>query len=110
MPPEFVNRMDDVIAFAALDRAVIADIARKEVAGAQALLQARGFTVEIDPAVAALIGEAGYDPAYGARHLQRNVESMLLAPIARAGDRSLRVFVRDERIVVEPARDSAPAA
>ena len=103
MPPEFINRMDEVVAFAPLDRAVIAEIARKEVDRARALLRARGLDVVIDEAVAELIGETGYDPAYGARHLQRNLEALLLAPIARAGARSLRVSVHDGRVSVRPA-------
>jgi ATP-dependent Clp protease ATP-binding subunit ClpA len=102
MPPEFINRMDDVIAFAPLGPEVIAEIARREVARAGAMLQARGFTVAIDDAVAELIGATGYDPAYGARHLQRNLETLLLAPIARAGARELHATVRDGRIVVAP--------
>jgi ATP-dependent Clp protease ATP-binding subunit ClpA len=67
------------------------------------MLKARGFSVEIDAAVVELIGASGYDPAYGARHLQRNLETLLLAPIARAGARELRATVRDGRIAVTPA-------
>jgi ATP-dependent Clp protease ATP-binding subunit ClpA len=109
MPPEFINRMDDVVAFAPLDPAAIAEIARKEVDRAQAMLRARGFSVDIEDAVVELIGATGYDPAYGARHLQRNLESLLLEPIARAGSRSLRAFVRDGRIAVAAA-DAAQAS
>jgi ATP-dependent Clp protease ATP-binding subunit ClpA len=100
MPPEFVNRMDDVIAFAPLGSEVIAEIARREVDRARAMLAARGFAVEIDDAVTELIGATGYDPAYGARHLQRNLEALLLAPIARAGARTLHATVRDGQVVV----------
>jgi ATP-dependent Clp protease ATP-binding subunit ClpA len=103
MPPEFINRMDDVIAFAPLGADVIAEIARREVQRAQAMLKSRGFNVEIDDAVVELIGATGYDPAYGARHLQRNLETLLLAPIARAGARTLRATVQDGRVAVAPA-------
>jgi ATP-dependent Clp protease ATP-binding subunit ClpA len=108
MPPEFVNRMDDVITFAPLDPATIADIARKEVGRAKAMLEQRGYRVEIDEAVIELIGATGYDPAYGARHLQRNLEALLLTPIARAGARALHAYVENGRVVVA-APDAAPA-
>ena len=106
MPPEFVNRLDDVVTFAPLGPAVIAEIARKEVARAKAMLEARDFRVEIDDAVVELIGATGYDPAYGARHLQRNLEALLLEPIARAGEKALRAYVRDGRVMVAAAGGS----
>jgi ATP-dependent Clp protease ATP-binding subunit ClpA len=67
------------------------------------MLKSRGFNVEIDDAVVELIGATGYDPAYGARHLQRNLETLLLAPIARAGARTLHATVQDGRVAVAPA-------
>jgi ATP-dependent Clp protease ATP-binding subunit ClpA len=67
--------------------------------------------VAIDDAVVELIGSSGYDPAYGARHLQRNLEALLLQPIARAGSRELHAYVQDGHVkVAAVAADAAPAA
>lgn len=39
----------------------------------------------LDPGVAEWIAQRGYDPEYGARHLQRTIESDLLAPLVASG-------------------------
>ncbi len=83
--PEFYNRIDQVVQFRALDEAAVKGIARKELA---AVARREGFekrklAIEFDEAVVALVAEAGFDPVYGARPLQRVIEKSVVGPLAR---------------------------
>jgi len=89
MAPELINRLDDIVVFHPLTRADILGIARKEVIAVIDLLSARGYAVSVDDDVVEHVAEIGYDPAYGARHLQRNIERLLLEPLSRASGRNL---------------------
>ena len=83
MPPELLNRIDEVAQFEALSPESITEIARVEVDGAVAMLASRGWTVTVDDDVIEWLATTGYDPAYGARHLQRNIERRLLGELVR---------------------------
>jgi ATP-dependent Clp protease ATP-binding subunit ClpA len=102
MPPELVNRIDEIVIFAPLSRAAIDEIAELELERTVARLTERGYVVTISDDVAKLIAASGYDPAYGARHLQRNVERMLLQPLAGISQRDLVAKVLDGRVVWQP--------
>ena len=83
--PEFVGRLDRIIAFAALDRAEILDVARM---ATRKLRDRRGFIeagVELEVSDKALerLAEGGYDPVYGARALRRHLDARLVNPAAR---------------------------
>ena len=105
--PEFYNRIDRVVAFRALTPEAIERITRRELGK---LLMREGIVrrnllVEIDDAVIALLAARGFDPQYGARPLQREIERALIVPLAQAvvarsgGDgHLLRFSVRDNRI------------
>lgn len=82
-PPELFNRIDEVIVFDPLTQGVIHEVASRELAGALLRLERRGLLLELGPGVVDHLAETGYDPAYGARHLQRNIERLLLQPAAR---------------------------
>jgi ATP-dependent Clp protease ATP-binding subunit ClpA len=89
MAPELINRLDDIVVFHPLTRADIRGIARKEVVLVLDRMSARGYTVSVDDDVIDHIAEVGYDAAYGARHLQRNIERLLLEPLTRANGLNL---------------------
>ncbi|WP_290705950.1 AAA family ATPase [Gordonia sp. UBA5067] len=103
MPPELLNRIDEVAQFAALSPQAIAEIARAEVDSAIDMLAGRGWTVTVDDDVINWLATTGYDPEYGARHLQRNIERRLLADLVTFSERgvsSVRAGVRDGDVVI----------
>ncbi len=81
-PPEFLNRIDDVIVFHPLSREHLAKIVDIQLRGLMARLEARKIHVRLtDRAKAQLVAE-GYDPTYGARPLKRTLQRRLLDPLA----------------------------
>ncbi|GED95962.1 AAA family ATPase [Gordonia crocea] len=106
MPPELLNRIDEVAQFEELSLAAITEIARDEVDRAIDMLASRGWTVGVDDEVIDWLATTGYDPAYGARHLQRNIERRLLSDLvtfSEKGVSTVRVQVRDSDIVISEA-------
>jgi ATP-dependent Clp protease ATP-binding subunit ClpA len=98
MSAELINRLDEIVVFAPLSPEAIEEIARLEVTRLCARLAERGYVVSIPDDVVTLIATTGYDPAYGARHLQRNVERLLLEPLASVPERELTAEVREGRV------------
>lgn len=83
--PEFLNRLDRVVFFRQLSEANVEQITRREL---DRVVQRTGITrrriaVSVDDGVVPLLLREGYSPVYGARHLKRTVERMVLLPIAR---------------------------
>ena len=82
--PEFLNRIDEVIVFHALNDADLAAIVDLLVADLQRRLAQRGIVLELTPAARSLIVREGTDPAYGARPLKRTIQRLVENPLARA--------------------------
>jgi ATP-dependent Clp protease ATP-binding subunit ClpC len=72
--PEFVNRIDEVIVFRALDREQIAEIARLLLDRTTRRLRPQGIEVEFTEAAVELLAEEGFDPEFGARPLRRTIQ------------------------------------
>src|SRR3712207_845702 len=72
--PEFVNRIDEVIVFRALDREQIAEIARLLLERTTRRLRPQGIEVEFTEAAVELLAEEGFDPEFGARPLRRTIQ------------------------------------
>jgi ATP-dependent Clp protease ATP-binding subunit ClpB len=93
--PEFINRLDDIVEFDALSREQLREIVDVQVARLIGRVSERGVAVELTDGARDLLGELGYDPAYGARPLKRVIQKHLVDPLARgllagtyaAGDR-----------------------
>jgi ATP-dependent Clp protease ATP-binding subunit ClpC len=110
LPPELYNRLDEVIAFAPLERREVAEIARRMLGGlAKTLESARGLLLDVDDdAVERLLTAGGYDPELGARPMKRTVARLVEAPIAEMilrgelvqGD-VVRVTVEEGEIVID---------
>ena len=81
--PEFVNRIDEVIVFHPLAREQIRAIARIQVDALRERLSAQDVALEVSDAALDRLGEAGFDPVYGARPLKRAVQSRLENELAR---------------------------
>jgi ATP-dependent Clp protease ATP-binding subunit ClpB len=80
--PEFINRLDDIVVFHPLDKAQIGQIAKIQLRGLEKRLGERGIRIELlDPALA-LLGNAGFDPVYGARPLKRAIQAQIENPLA----------------------------
>ncbi|KAF5390334.1 hypothetical protein D9757_002943 [Collybiopsis confluens] len=81
-PPEFVNRIDELIVFRSLSRQhvlKIVDIRLKEV---QDRLAERKIILELDEQAKHYLGSIGYSPTYGARPLNRAIQQELLNPLS----------------------------
>ena len=81
--PEFINRIDELIAFRSLERADLYGIADIHLGIMQKnLKKTRGITLEVTKDAVELLLEHGYQPAYGARPLQRAISIHLQRPLA----------------------------
>ena len=81
--PEFINRIDEVVVFHALDEKNIASIARIQLKALEARLAQMEMGLDITDAALAEIAKAGFDPIYGARPLKRAIQSELENALAR---------------------------
>ncbi|UBF24503.1 ATP-dependent chaperone ClpB [Kovacikia minuta CCNUW1] len=80
--PEFLNRIDDLILFHALNRSELSQIVGLQILHSQAMLADQKISLELSSAAQDHIAEAGYDPTYGARPLKRAIQRELQNPIA----------------------------
>ncbi|HAF44081.1 MAG TPA: type VI secretion system ATPase TssH [Gallionellaceae bacterium] len=81
--PEFINRIDEVVVFHALDEKNIKSIARIQLQYLEKRLAAMEMKLTISDAALAEIANAGFDPVYGARPLKRAIQAQLENPLAR---------------------------
>ncbi|AJW45151.1 ATP-dependent chaperone ClpB [Ralstonia mannitolilytica] len=81
--PEFLNRIDEVVVFHALDQRNIESIARIQLKRLAARLAQMDLTLEISDEAVAKLASAGYDPVFGARPLKRAIQQQLENPVAR---------------------------
>jgi len=115
--PEFVNRLDEIVEFHALTREELSEIVELQVERLSHRVEERGVEIELSDDAKTLIGNLGYDPAYGARPLKRVIQKQLIDKLALAllegrfvpGDR-IRVEARDGELVFEKAGERAAAA
>jgi ATP-dependent Clp protease ATP-binding subunit ClpB len=81
--PEFVNRIDEVVVFHALDDANIKAIARIQLQILMQRMTAMDMKLEVTEAAISEIANAGFDPVYGARPLKRAIQSEIENPLAK---------------------------
>ena len=101
MSPELINRIDEIVVFDPLSQEAIERIAEHELASVTSRLASNGWAVSYDPEVVSHIAETGYDPAFGARHLQRNIERRFLSLVASAEGKKVQVAVADGELVLK---------
>jgi ATP-dependent Clp protease ATP-binding subunit ClpB len=80
--PEFLNRIDEVVVFRALEREQIAQIVGIQLEHLRLRLEAKRIQLEVTEAAKALLGREGYDPTYGARPLKRTIQRLVQDPLA----------------------------
>jgi ATP-dependent Clp protease ATP-binding subunit ClpB len=116
--PEFLNRLDDIVIFSALDRSELGQIVELNIDRLSERLAERRLQLAVTPAARAWLADHGFDPVYGARPLRRLMQQQIddqLANLLLAGaihDGSLvRVDVAADgvQLIVEPAEDTLSA-
>jgi ATP-dependent Clp protease ATP-binding subunit ClpB len=80
--PEFINRLDDIVEFHALDREHLGAVVELQVDRVLARVRDRSIDVTLTPAARTLLGDLGYDPTYGARPLKRVIQKRLVDALA----------------------------
>jgi ATP-dependent Clp protease ATP-binding subunit ClpB len=80
--PEFINRLDELVVFRPLDKKQIRSIARIQLKYLEKRLAERQLKLEVSDDALALLGNAGFDPVYGARPLKRAIQQQLENPLA----------------------------
>ncbi len=80
--PEFINRLDEIVVFHPLKKEQIRAIAAIQIQRLEARLLDREITLVVDDAALDLLGQAGFDPVYGARPLKRAIQQQLENPLA----------------------------
>jgi ATP-dependent Clp protease ATP-binding subunit ClpB len=114
--PEFINRLDDIVEFAPLSREQLSEIVTLQVERVVQRVRERQIELELSAEAKTLLGDLGYDPAYGARPLKRVIQKRLVDPLALAilegrfvpGD-TVRVDALDGEILLDKAPTAAAA-
>jgi len=109
--PEFINRVDDIVVFHPLGTEQIRAIVDIQLAGLRRRLLERDIELTLDTAARDSLGEAGFDPVYGARPLKRAIQQQVENPLAQSllggvfgpGDR-INATLRNGQLVFEKSR------
>ena len=80
--PEFLNRIDDIIVFRALDRDQIRQIVELQLDRVRRTASGQGVTLEFDPSVIEYLAEVGFQPEFGARELRRQIRTLIETKLA----------------------------
>ncbi len=81
--PEFINRIDEIVVFHALDEKHIKQIARIQIGNLEKRLARMELTLEVTDAALAEIASFGFDPIFGARPLKRAIQAQIENPLAK---------------------------
>lgn len=108
--PEFINRVDDIVVFHSLDQAHVRAISTIQVDILRNRLAQQNVKLDISDAALDLVGQAGFDPVYGARPLKRSIQTLIENPLAQrllAGDFGpgdvVHIGVKDDELVFQKA-------
>ncbi len=103
-PPEFRNRIDEVVIFSPLLHDEVRHIARHYISELEKTMQRFDRVLSVSPQALELLVEQGYSLAFGARFLKRMIDDTIKLPISQRWKEGaeFRVVARDGRIVVEP--------
>lgn len=82
--PEFINRIDDLVVFHALQQNQIRAIADIQIKRLASRLAEQDLQIDVSEAALDILSEAGFDPVYGARPLKRAIQVQLETPLSRA--------------------------
>ena len=112
--PEFINRIDEAVVFHSLKQEQIRSIAELQVEFLRQRLAEQDLALTLSVAALDRLGNAGFDPVYGARPLKRAVQMLIETPLAQAllegrfvpGD-EIQIDVADDEFVFTSRRANA---
>ena len=114
--PEFLNRVDDVIVFRALQRTDMEAIVEILLGQLKERLSAQSIHLEVTPDAVGLLIDHGFDPTLGARPLRRAIQRLLEDPLAEFILRGtapagtlIRVLRKDDELDFEPVAAPEPS-
>ena len=81
--PEFLNRIDEVVVFHALDKKNIESIARIQLKVLETRLEKMDMKLDVSPKALHELAKVGFDPAFGARPLKRAIQQRVENPVAK---------------------------
>jgi ATP-dependent Clp protease ATP-binding subunit ClpB len=105
--PEFLNRLDDIVFFHALDTEQLAAIVDIQVQALSRRLAARRLVLQVAPEAREWLAIGGFDPLYGARPLRRLIQSAIGDQLAKE---LLAGRIRDGQTVIVDVNDDDPGA
>jgi ATP-dependent Clp protease ATP-binding subunit ClpB len=108
--PEFINRIDEIVVFHALDEKNIGAIAKIQLRNLEGRLEKMEMSLDLSDEALQKIAEAGFDPVYGARPLKRAIQQQIENPLSKAilsgrfGPKdTIRIVVRGSELSFEDA-------
>jgi ATP-dependent Clp protease ATP-binding subunit ClpA len=106
--PEFRNRLDAVVTFAALGTSEIERVVDKQLDELRGLVTEKRVRIDVDPEARSWLASRGFDRAFGARPMARLIERVIKKPLSEAllfgnlvHGGTARIGVRDGELVVE---------
>jgi ATP-dependent Clp protease ATP-binding subunit ClpC len=114
--PEFLNRVDEIIIFSPLSVEQMEEIVDLKMKQVRERLAEHGLNVDLTPAACAWLAKEGYDPAFGARPLQRALQKHVESPLSvkilqgefEEGDTVIVDYVDEEGLTFRRVEDSTP--
>ena len=114
--PEFLNRIDEIIIFSQLTMEQMEQIVDLQMAKVRERLAEHGLNVELSAVARSWLAEEGYDPAFGARPLQRALQKYIESPLSvkilqgefAEGDTVVVDHVADQGVVFRKPEGSTP--
>src|SRR5439155_24653692 len=79
-----VNRLSQIIVFQPLDRTTVRQIVDKFINRLKNRLAAQGVDIALDDSAYELLMSRGFSESYGAREMERAIDTLLAKPLARA--------------------------
>jgi ATP-dependent Clp protease ATP-binding subunit ClpA len=116
--PEFRNRLDSIVYFAALDPSTMDQVVNKQILELEHLLLGKNIEIDVEQEVREWLAKKGYDRKMGARPLARTIQDELKRPLSEEilfgkleHGGTVRVVLKDDKIhfVIEPKIPVQPA-
>jgi ATP-dependent Clp protease ATP-binding subunit ClpB len=102
--PEFLNRVDEIIVFNPLTKALLKQIVEIQVNSLKRYIKEKNVDIKLTDSAKEYFADIGFDPIYGARPLKRALQRAILNPLAmKILDRTLR---EGDTVVVDFEHDT----